>query len=181
MAESTSAIRIGMHARSEKIDMIKKIILMIVPVLLIGCASKHALQRQYENEDFGIEIIIPSNWKKISAEEAGQEDAYPESDLLRLGYFDPETEEKEGIFVVSLWGELETQQDRDDLNAGLSETTKFQWNNHPCYYQKISAETGTQCESYVIVKNDAVISFLIGYTDSYADSVTNIMGKIILK
>jgi len=151
---------------------------MLVPILLIGCGSKPDNPNQYENEDLGIEITIPSNWKQISADEVGQEVADSESDLLRLGFFDPETGKKEGIFILSTIQGSELDQIKSDLEDP-EVFKKIKWKNHSCYYNNITVNAGTQCDAYTIIKNETPITFLIGYTESHAEYVTNIMDNII--
>ena len=157
--------------------MINKFILTLIPILIIGCASSPTSQKIYKHEDLGIQIVIPDNWKQISPDEAGQEDADPESDILRLGYFDPKTGEKEGIFVLSVL-EIEAQQDKDDLREAIQGWSEIEWKNRSCYFTEMPTDTGTRAEAFIVVEHDRVISFVFGHTKLHADSITNIMENI---
>ena len=147
-------------------------------MLFWGCDSKSVDSNIGSYKDYGIKINIPENWKPISAAEAGQKNVDPESDLLRLGFFDPNTGKKEGVLILSTPRNMEM----DQIKTGLEDPEEFEkikWKGHTCYYKKVTADTGTQGESFTFLKDDAAICFFIIYTESYADSVTNIMNNII--
>ena len=164
--------------------MINKFILMLISILITGCGTKSSDQEIYEQDDLGIQITIPENWKPISSDEAGQasivweEDEDPPTDELCLGYFDPESGEKEGIFLLTIFGESESEQDREDLER-MKGFEKINWKNRTCYYGKTVSEKHTIGEGYIIVKKGSVVSFMIGYKQSHADPVTNILNGII--
>ena len=70
----------------------------------------------------------------------------------------------------------------DQIKTDLEDPEAFEkikWKNHPCYYKNMTVDTGTQCEAYTIIKNGTPINFFIGYTESHAVPVTNIMDNII--
>ncbi len=145
---------------------------------MIDCTSSPSIRRIYTHDDLGIQIDIPNNWKQISADEAGQEKADPESDLLRLGFFDPDTGEKGGIFILTILGEDESKQTQEDLK-NMEGFEKIDWKNRTCYFGKEESEKHNICESYTIVQKGSVVSFMVGYSQSHVDSITNILNEII--
>jgi len=144
---------------------------MLIPIFIIGCASKPDDQRQYENSDLGIKFIIPNDWEVISSGSIGS--MY--SNLIRLGYFDPNSGERVGYFGIS----TRNNPDSDEAKINLENKKKIEWKDKPCFYANSTSETGMHYESFTIIKNEEIIIMMIGYTESHAGTVTNILDNII--
>ncbi len=70
-------------------------------------------------------------------------------------------------------------QDLEDLEKGMTGYDKIHWKNYMCYHGIQISEKNSTCESYTIIKDDEVVSFMIGYSKNHADPVKNILDKII--
>ena len=156
---------------------------MLIPILIVGCAYKPAEQKIYNHDGLGIQIIVPENWRAISSQQAGQADIvwddgelHPTDELL-LGYFDPESGEKEAVFILSIFGEDDSEQALEELEK-LDGIEKINWKNRSCHFTKQDAEN-TVGINYTVLENDTVISFFIVYSKSHSEWVTNIMDNII--
>ncbi len=158
--------------------MIYKFILILIPFLIVGCASDPSDQKIYKHKDLGIQIIAPENWRAISSSEAGQDDTDVSPNDIYLGYFDPDTGEKKGIFVFSIWGKIETKQDMNDFDEAMNNLNKVTWNNRSCFFTQDDSENSAGI-NYTMIEDDTVIAFFVGYSKSHTESVTNIMNNII--
>ena len=156
---------------------------MLAPVLIVGCAPKPSEQNIYKHDDLGVQIVIPDNWSPISSADAGQADIVweegeiPPTDELSLGYFDPNTKEKVGIFIFTIWEKVESDEDITAFEEGMSDFDKIIWNNSPCYYREIETENSVT-RSYTIIHKKTVLAFLIGIEHSHENLGTNIINEI---
>ncbi len=159
--------------------MIKKFILTLIPVLIVGCAPKSSVQKTYRHENLGIQIAIPENWKQMSPEEVDPEEFDSETDKLLLVYFNPQTNEKEALFVFSIL--LKFESEPEYMVEALDEVEIFEkitWKNRSCHYACIDLVGGIRNETFTVIINNTAVAFKVVYSEPYAEVATNILDKI---
>ena len=130
-------------------------------ILLAGCSSFSNGKNR-----FGVRISFPDNWRRISAEEAGQLDTSPELDRLRLGYFNPVSGEQEGTFIYSVFGSSKSkeylQKHFDRLSEGMDHRT---WKGIKCRYEQIGHCDNPTGKEYRLVYGNALLNFVFAQSE----------------
>ncbi|MDF7809572.1 SAF domain-containing protein [Pontiellaceae bacterium B12219] len=139
-----------------------------------------SIQRIYKHDALGIQITIPDNWKLIPLQDDSvyEEGGFSSTNELYLGYFDPESGDIKGTFLLLIFDENNPEQALEDLEDSVSHK-KINWNNQTCYFSSEEQEQHITADVYTVLKQGLQVNFMVGYKQSYADEITQIINEII--